>query len=243
MRWNCSGVCASLFVCVCSRCLNVLLHCECWWKCDCDPFTVSLCLCLAKVSLYYIGVCISPRVSPLVLETRLHYCCYVLSFIFLAIRRVSAREYIMLYNIIYKLHRINLCHLRHMNFTVYTHSHSTHTHFRKSDSMLFFYHHLLLLSCLYLVLSHFAGLCYYCHPVHRISVYFQHCTPSMGERVCSICHLHWWTGTNKMIRWYLNSEPPMKRAMKAATKVVRTVIYAMHCPCIVINLQCIVPAT
>lgn len=30
-------------------------------------------------------------------------------------------EYIMLYNMIYKLHRINLCHLRHMNFTVYAH--------------------------------------------------------------------------------------------------------------------------
>lgn len=31
-------------------------------------------------------------------------------------------EYIMLYNIIYELHRINLCHLHHLDFTVYTHT-------------------------------------------------------------------------------------------------------------------------
>ena len=160
----CLSICLSVCICLCI-CISVLLHCE-WWKCDCDAFyafTILFCLCLAKATIPYWCVCVYVCFT-LVLDTLLHYYRCVISFIFLAIHS----EYIMPYNIIYKLHRINLCHLRHMNFTVYTHTHTLQE--KRFGAVSFIFAFLLYIHLM--ILSHFAGLCYYCHPVHRISVYF-----------------------------------------------------------------------
>lgn len=194
MRWNCSGVCDSVFVCV-SVCICISMY-YCIVNDDenaivmlspCSFVFVSpKCHCVLYWRLYF-----TPCVRHACIITVVFF---LLSFWPFGGRERLEREYIMLYNIIYKLHRINLCHLRHMNFTVYT---LTHTHTNTSGKAIpccFFVIIFFCFSRLYLVLSHFAGLCYYCHPVHRISVCFQHCndthTPSTGESVCSICHLH-----------------------------------------------------
>lgn len=72
------------------------------------------CFCCHSVASISIGF--TSHYASLVLYTYYYYHHHFGSFIFF-----GHSEYIMLYNIAYKLHRINLCHLRHMNFTVYAH--------------------------------------------------------------------------------------------------------------------------
>lgn len=161
---------------VCDECdgiviMSMLLHCG-WWKCDCNAFNV-VSLCLSPFAIANIHLTRVPYTKTLSLSLCLSSTHTHVGFFYL----FGHSEYIMLYNIIYKLHRINLCHLRHMNFTVYA-------HFRKNGAsvLLFCSRLLILLLLLLLSFSHSLSL--------RVLNYFNDAAYYLGS---SVCHLHWWT--------------------------------------------------
>lgn len=88
------------------------------WRMCWNCYYVCYCIVWMLVSLSHSCYIVAARVKllPLLLHSYYYYHRSD-SFIFF-----GQSEYIMLYNIIYELHRINLCHLHHLDFTVYTHT-------------------------------------------------------------------------------------------------------------------------